>query len=55
MNQLERLTQLITQAYAQGITNAVDLAQYLINNGVCDNTDLQKKIILSNFLFRRRN
>lgn len=46
MNQLERLTQLITKAYAQGIANAVDLAQYLINNGVCDNAEIIRQIRL---------
>ena len=44
MNQLERLTQLITEAYDQGITRAADLAQYLINNGVCDNAEIIRQI-----------
>ena len=41
--QLNELAKLITEAYAQGIINAVDLAEYLAINGICFKKDMKKK------------
>ena len=42
-SQIKKLTELLLKAYAQGITNAVDLAEYLANNGVCFKKDVLRR------------
>ncbi len=41
---LDRLVDLISEAQMLGYTNAVDLAQYLLDNGVCDNAEVIRQI-----------
>lgn len=41
--QLNKLTELLLNAYTQGITNAVDLATFLANNGICFKKDIIRK------------
>lgn len=41
---LDRLVEIISEAQMLGYTNAVDLAQYLLNNGVCDNAEIIRQI-----------
>lgn len=41
---LDRLVDLISEAQMLGYTNAVGLAQYLLDNGVCDNAEVIRQI-----------
>ena len=41
---LERLVELIEEAQMLGYTSAEDLAEYLLDNGVCDNAEVIRQI-----------
>lgn len=43
---LERLVELINEAQMLGYTSAEDLAEYLLDNSVCDNAEVIRQIMI---------